>query len=147
MAIYNYQCENCDYKLEVHQTPKTYKLLKKCPSCKKNKLVRDYSEMNVYYYNECRTVGIKAERNSNPSSVEFQDRKRQDKINTGIQKFAPQVKRGVLDKEQAKDLIEKHIDVETPWGEMDKKDEKKIFSGTKEEQATKMETYIEKGTV
>jgi len=147
MAIYNYECEKCGHKLEVEQTPKTYKLLKKCPACKKHALVRDYSAMNVYYYNECRTIGIKAERNSNPTSLEFQDRKRQDKIDFGTHKFASHVKAGVIDRDQAKDLVEKHLDVETPWGEMDKQSQKKIFSGPKEEQAKKMETYIEKGTV
>jgi putative FmdB family regulatory protein len=147
MAIYDYICENCSFELEIEQSPSKYKILKKCPQCHKLKLNRNYENLNLYTYTECRSLGVLAERNSNPSSVEFQDRKRKDKINFGIQKFEPQIKRGVIDRDQAKDLIEKHIDVETPWGEMDKKDEKKIFSGTKEEQATKMETYIEKGTV
>lgn len=143
--IRTYICDECNIYVEKDHKDIHEKLIKKCPKCNKKTLYQDLSGIYVHDGSP-KTVGSLAEKNAK-RKYWLEDTIRQDKINTGIQKFAPQVKRGVLDKEQAKDLIEKHIDTETPWGEMDKKDEKKIFSGTKEEQATKMETYIEKGTV
>ncbi len=39
MPNYDYKCENCGHEFEIFQSMKDAKL-KKCPECKKNKLVR-----------------------------------------------------------------------------------------------------------
>ena len=39
MPIYDYKCKECGYTFEVMQSMSA-KLQKKCPKCKKNKLIR-----------------------------------------------------------------------------------------------------------
>jgi putative FmdB family regulatory protein len=43
MPMYEYECSNCNHKFEAEQNIKD-KPLKKCPSCKKNKLERLISQ-------------------------------------------------------------------------------------------------------
>ena len=58
-----YFCKNCEHEFETVQ-PMDEKLLKKCPKCKKNKLIQDLSgnfHGSVIQYN---TVGSLAEKNT-----------------------------------------------------------------------------------
>lgn len=76
MPEYSYCCDpqqgGCGYTFSVVQSFSQYKVLKRCPKCKKHKLIRDYSEDNVTGSVKgsggARTIGQLAEKNSSRMS-------------------------------------------------------------------------------
>ena len=138
-----YICDSCLIWMEHEHKNIHEKLLKKCPKCKKSKdFYQDLS--GIYTYNSCRTVGALAEKNSDKeTSYELQDRKRQDKYDRGMMKFEPHIQKGFIEREQATELVEKHMDVDS--AAMNPGKQQELFSGTQQEQAAKITRYIEKG--
>lgn len=61
---YDFECQACGHELEVQQSIKEYKVLKKCPKCKKNKLSRVYIAPYLAIMKEPETVGHLAYRNT-----------------------------------------------------------------------------------
>lgn len=67
MPTYVFKCEECDHKLEIEQSiKKTIPNRKKCPSCKKDKLIRLLFAPHVYNKpgDDNITLGLLSERNS-----------------------------------------------------------------------------------
>lgn len=70
MPEYSYSCDpqlgGCGYFFTVFQKLSKYRQLKKCPECKKHKLVRDYAEDSVYTAtsSDGATIGHLADKNS-----------------------------------------------------------------------------------
>ena len=147
MPIYDYICDNCEHKLSVHQQIKYFKLLKKCPQCKKNALYRDYSESNIYFKDDVpKTLGSLAEKRSDKNKLEIEDRRRADKKETLQMRFAPHVEKGHMDVDQANSMIEKALDAPRNTSlELNRKVKKEISTGTKAEKQKKITNYIEKG--
>jgi len=82
MPEYSYSCDpeegGCGYFFTVFQKRSEYKQLKKCPECKKYKLIRDLSEDNiscsVKVSKGAKTIGHLAELNSNRMSKDQKEK-------------------------------------------------------------------------
>ena len=82
MPEYSYSCDpeegGCGYFFTVFQKRSEYKQLKKCPECKKHKLIRDLSEDNiscsVKVSKGAKTIGHLAELNSNRMGKEQKEK-------------------------------------------------------------------------
>jgi len=86
MPEYSYSCDpqdgGCGYLFTVFQKVSEYKHLKRCPSCRKHKLVRDLSSDNiscsVKVSSGAKTLGHLAELNSNRLSGDQKDKLKKD---------------------------------------------------------------------
>lgn len=63
MPTYEYECESCNHRMEQRQSMKD-KPLRKCPSCRKNKLTRIISGGMGFYDMTPKTLGGIADRNA-----------------------------------------------------------------------------------
>lgn len=62
-----YICDSCDYIFMVPQ-PMHEALLKKCPRCKKHQLYQDLTNIHTFVYQEPKTLGHQADRNTDRMS-------------------------------------------------------------------------------
>ena len=121
MPTYVFQCEECEYQLEVEQSiKKPTPNRKKCPNCKKNKLSRVLFAPHVYNKpgDDNITLGLLSDRNASRFS---EDQKRTIDEKNGVKRESKK--------------REKHF-----WEAPDKK-MKKIASMSNEQK----KRYIEKG--
>lgn len=153
MPNYDLVCSHCDNKWELYLPIKEFdKIGKKisCPQCKKRKTVSvslENVEIHTFVYQDPKTVGHQAARNTERmGKYELESRKTQEKEQRASQRQARRQalkESGILPKGSS--LVEPEK-IAKPWfGELPKEKAKKIFSGTKKEQAEKVKKYIEKG--
>jgi len=58
-----YVCDHCDYSFMIQQD-RDAPLKKKCPACGKRKLYQDLAGQHSFVYQDCKTLGHQAERNT-----------------------------------------------------------------------------------
>lgn len=95
--IYEYRCLNCNYECEHVQSIKD-KPLKKCPSCKKNKLERLISVTSGFVRKEATTIGQLADRNSKrlgKSEVQERDLKRKEESKVALDQAKVELNRKI----------------------------------------------------
>ena len=63
MPTYDMVCENCNFSFEIQQSMSD-PLPVRCPQCKKHKLRQNYSAPHCFVYQDPKTVGHLAERNT-----------------------------------------------------------------------------------
>lgn len=81
MPTYEYQCSNCEHGFYAAQSIKD-EPLKRCPECKKHKLVRQFGTPEFFVMGaEAKTVGELAKRNTGKMSADqYVDRLEGDKV-------------------------------------------------------------------
>lgn len=80
MPIYEYKCENCDHSFEIKQDWNAGRK-RKCPECKKYKLIKVISPPIVVVKGEPQTVRQWAEKNTKKMGrYELDDKKHKDKL-------------------------------------------------------------------
>lgn len=73
-----YICDNCDHHMVVEQNMHD-KLKKKCPECGKMKLYQDLTGQHSFVYQECKTLGHQAQRNTDRmGKYDLEERRRRD---------------------------------------------------------------------
>lgn len=76
-----YICDECDHSFVVKQNLHD-PLKKKCPNCGKHKLYQDLTGQHTFVYQECKTLGHQAERNTERmGKYDLEERRRKDKFN------------------------------------------------------------------
>jgi len=58
-----YVCDECDHSFMVEQKMDAH-LKKKCPECGERKLYQDLSGQHTFVYQDCKTLGHQAQRNT-----------------------------------------------------------------------------------
>jgi len=77
MVTRYYICDECDYHMVAEQKMDA-PLKKKCPECKKHKLYQDLSGQHSFVYQDCKTLGHQASRNTERMSKYELESKRRD---------------------------------------------------------------------
>lgn len=80
--IRTYICDNCEYEFSISQ--KMHDPLKKiCPQCRKHKLYQDLTDQHTFVYQDPKTLGHQAERNTERmGKYDLEDRRKRDsKVN------------------------------------------------------------------
>lgn len=136
-----YVCDKCGHTFEVYQ-PLHDKLLKKCPSCKANKLYQNLMGITGQV-REVKSLAQLAERNNKKLGklgLEARIHNEQE----SIKKTQREAARKASEK-FGMECIAKCDLPEPSIKPLDKKVKKNLFTGTKKEQAQKIKKYIEKG--
>lgn len=106
-----YVCDACDYHLVVQQELHDEKRRKKCPNCKKNKLYQDLTGQHTFVYQEPKTIGHLAARNTEQAGkYEIQSKQRQMDADRNKSKLELAKKSGIV-AEDATELPE----APKPW--------------------------------
>jgi putative FmdB family regulatory protein len=63
MVTRYYICDNCDHHMVIQQKMND-PLKKKCPECGKLKLYQDLTGQHTFVYQDCKTLGHQAQRNT-----------------------------------------------------------------------------------
>jgi len=87
MVARYYICDNCDHHMVAEQKMHA-PLKKKCPECKKMQLYQDLSGQHSFVYQDCKTLGHQAQRNTDRMGkydLEMR-RERDSKVNKAKQK-------------------------------------------------------------
>ena len=102
-----YICDSCEFEFTHTHTSMDAPLKKKCPECGKHALYQDLSGQHSFVYQDCKTLGHQAQRNTDKMGkydLEMR-RKRDSKVNDLKKKNAPWYnKEGVNLKESLKHL-------------------------------------------
>lgn len=108
--IYEYRCNNCQHEFEAVQTIKE-KPLKKCPSCKKNKLERLISVTTGFVRRDATTIGQVADRNAKKlGKNEVQERDLKKKSDTKVALDQAKVELNRTINKMSEDQKRKYID-------------------------------------
>lgn len=137
MPKYEYNCEKCDYNFEIYQSFKDYKELKKCPRCKKNSLLQVFYPVHSYSYQEPKTLGHQAARNTERvfGKYELEDKRKKDAYEKKLMRKKPLIEKGLI----PEDAMEKER--KPAWyGELPKDQTKDIMSNKK-----RAKKYIQEG--
>ena len=84
-----YICDNCDHHMVVEQ-PMDEPLKKKCPECKKHKLYQDLSGQHSFVYQDPKTLGHLASRNTKRmGKYDLEMRRKKDEERNKLKKRKP----------------------------------------------------------
>jgi DNA-directed RNA polymerase subunit RPC12/RpoP len=79
MVTRYYVCDACEHEFVLEQ-PMMEDLKKVCPKCKKQALYQDLTGQHVFVYQECKTLGHQAQRNTERmGKYELESKRKQDK--------------------------------------------------------------------
>lgn len=83
MLLYDVICENCSYREEDFEKSYSIDFPVKCPSCKKKKLIKDYSSPHAlpgFHVKEIKEAGQQAELNKKTMGNELWEKKKDEML-------------------------------------------------------------------
>jgi len=102
-----YVCDNCDYHMVVKQNLHA-PLKKKCPECGKHTLYQDLTGQHTFVYQEPKTLGHLAQRNTERmGKYDLEERRRKDE-------FKKKKKKPTWYNPEAKELHKELKEINTP---------------------------------
>lgn len=134
-----YICDNCGHELSVRQNLHDEKRLKRCPKCKKHALYQDLSGQHTHVYQEPKTLGHLASRNTERfGKYELESKQNELQINREKAKVEAGKQMGILPENATK--LPDRKSFYNPEGKDLKKELKDVIKSPK-----KIKDYIIKG--